>query len=150
MPGDYSNVTPTFKQSYAPQSGQVFGILQQMFEIFETNLAAAQKEEMAAQKAYEEPKASLEAEIAAAQELKDKKEGELADTDELNAAAKLDLENTKAKLDADAKYLMVLKEKCSLTDQEWEQRTKVRRRGGYRLRVLSTRGASPTWLRRVQ
>ena len=81
---------------------------------------------MAAQKAYEEPKASLEAEIAAAQELKDKKEGELADTDEQNAAAKLDLEETKAKLDAEAKYLMVLKEKCSLTDQEWEQRTKTR------------------------
>ena len=128
MPGDYSDDTPTFKQSYAPQLGQVFGILQQMFEIFETNLAAAQKEEMAAQKAYEEPKASLEAEIAAAQELKDKKEGELADTDEQNAAAKLDLENTKAKLDADAKCLKVLKEKCSLTDQEWEQRTKTRRR----------------------
>ena len=48
MPRDYSDATPTFKQSYAPQSGQVFGILQQMFEIFETRLAAAQKEEMAA------------------------------------------------------------------------------------------------------
>merc|ERR1719156_483091 len=30
---------PTFKQSYAPQSGEIFGILKQMKETFETNLA---------------------------------------------------------------------------------------------------------------
>merc|ERR1719181_986847 len=125
-PADYFDAAPTFKQSYAPQSGQIFGILQQMLETFETNLAAAQKEEQAAQKAYEELKASLEAEIAAAQELKDKKEAELADTDEKNAAAKVELEDTKAKLSADAKYLMMLKEKCSLTDKEWEERQKTR------------------------
>merc|ERR1719389_580615 len=77
-PGDYFDATPTFKQSYAPQSGQIFGVLQQMLETFETNLAAAQKEEKEAQQAYEELKASLEAQIAAAQELKDKKEAELA------------------------------------------------------------------------
>merc|ERR1719181_1844834 len=118
-PADYFDAAPTFKQSYAPQSGQIFGILQQMLETFETNLSGAQKAEMAAQKAYEELKASLEAEIAAAQELKEKKEAELADTDEKNAAAKVDLEDTKAKLSADAKYLMMLKEKCSLTDKEW-------------------------------
>jgi len=125
-PGDYFDATPTFKQSYAPQSGQIFGVLQQMLETFETNLAAAQKEEKEAQQAYEELKASLEAQIAAAQELKDKKEAELVDTDEKNAAAKVDLEDTKAKLAADAKYLMMLKEKCSLTDKEWEERQKTR------------------------
>merc|ERR1719284_2306291 len=125
-PADYFDAAPTFKQTYAPRSGQIFGILQQMLETFESNLAAAQKEEQAAQKAYEELKASLEAEIAAAQELKEKKEAELADTDEKNAAAKVDLEDTKAKLSADAKYLMMLKEKCSLTDKEWEERQKTR------------------------
>merc|ERR1719169_95076 len=125
-PGDYFDAAPTFKQSYAPQSGQIFGVLQQMLETFETNLAAAQKEEKEAQKTYEELKASLEAQIAAAQELKDKKEAELADTDEKNAAAKVELEDTKAKLAADAKYLMMLKEKCALTDKEWEERQKTR------------------------
>jgi hypothetical protein len=125
-PTDYFDATPTFKQSYAPQSGQIFGVLQQMLETFESNLAAAQKEEMAAQKAYEELKAGLESQIAAAQDLKDKKEGELVDTDEKNAAAKADLEDTQAKLSADEKYLMNLKEKCSLTDKEWEERQKTR------------------------
>ena len=28
-PGDYFDADPTFKQSYAPQSGQIFGILKQ-------------------------------------------------------------------------------------------------------------------------
>ena len=50
-PGDYFDAEPTFKQSYAPQSGQIFGILKQMKETFETNLSNSQKEEMEAQKA---------------------------------------------------------------------------------------------------
>ena len=31
-PGDYFDAEPTFKQSYAPQSGAIFGILKQMKE----------------------------------------------------------------------------------------------------------------------
>merc|ERR1711874_714210 len=55
-PEDYFDASPTFKQSYAPQSGEIFGILRQMKETFESNLSASQKEEMASQKAYEELK----------------------------------------------------------------------------------------------
>merc|ERR1719502_2162865 len=59
------NLAPDTRQSYAPQSGQIFGILTQMKETFETNLATAQKEELASQKAYEELKAAKEEEIKA-------------------------------------------------------------------------------------
>merc|ERR1719410_1401150 len=59
-PQDYFDASPTFKQSYAPQSGEIFGILKQMKESFETNLSDSQKEEMANQKAYEELKAAKE------------------------------------------------------------------------------------------
>merc|ERR1719174_2732973 len=93
---------------------------------FESNLSGAQKAEMAAQKAYEEVKASLEAEIAAATDLRDKKVQELAKTDEDLAAAKIDLDDTRGKLSADEQFLMMLKEKCQLTDQEWEARQKTR------------------------
>merc|ERR1719215_246763 len=34
-PQDYFDAEPTFKQSYAPQSGEIFGILTQMKETFE-------------------------------------------------------------------------------------------------------------------
>jgi len=117
---------PTFKQSYAPQSGEIFGILKQMQETFESNLSASQKEEAESQKAYEELKAAKEEEIAAGQEQIDSKTAELADTDEKNAQAKQDVIDTKASLSADEEFLMMLKEKCSMTDSEWEKRSKTR------------------------
>merc|ERR1712032_1131173 len=95
-PEDYFDASPTFKQSYAPQSGEIFGILRQMKETFESNLSDSQKEEMANQKAYTDLKAAKEAEIAAGQSQIDTKTQELADTDQKNAQAKEDINDTKA------------------------------------------------------
>merc|ERR1712232_1301850 len=125
-PGDYFDAAPTFKQSYAPQSGEIFGILRQMKETFESNLSQSQKEEMANQKAYEDLKAAKEAEIAAGQAQIDTKTQELADTDEKLAQAKEDIEDTRNSLAADEQFLMMLKEKCQMTDKEWEERQKTR------------------------
>merc|ERR1719261_1308679 len=125
-PEDFFDAEPTFKQSYAPQSGEIFGILKQMKETFETNLAAAQKEEAESQKAYEELKAAKEEEIAAGQAQLDAKTQELADTDEKNAQAKEDIKDTRESLAADEEFLAMLKEKCQMTDQEWEERQKTR------------------------
>merc|ERR1719316_1423526 len=125
-PEDYFDAEPTFKQSYAPASGQIFGILKQMKETFENNLSDSQKEELASQKAYESLKAAKEDEIAAGQEQIDTKTQELASTDEKLAQAKQDLEDTRANLSADEEFLMMLKEKCSMTDAEWEERQKTR------------------------
>jgi len=125
-PQDYFDATPTFKQSYAPQSGQIFGILKQMKETFESNLSASQKEEMANQKSYEDVKAAKEEEIAAGQAQIDTKTQELADTDEKLAQSKQDIEDTRNSLSADEQFLMMLKEKCQMTDQEWEERQKTR------------------------
>merc|ERR1719464_825803 len=125
-PQDYFDAKPTFKQSYAPQSGEIFGILTQMLETFQANLSQSQKEEMANQKAYEDLKAAKEDEIKAGQAQIDKKTAELADTDEKNAQAKEDIEDTKKSLSADEEFLMMLKEKCSMTDKEGEERQKTR------------------------
>merc|ERR1712032_1743378 len=108
-PEDYFDASPTFKQSYAPQSGEIFGILRQMKETFEANLSDAQKEEMAAGQAQIDTKTQ-----------------ELADTDEKLAQAKEDIEDTRNSLAADEKFLMMLKEKCQMTDKEWEERQKTR------------------------
>jgi hypothetical protein len=112
--------------SYEPKSGAIFGILEQMKETFETNLAASQKEEEQNQRAYEELKAAKEAEIAAGKQQVDTKTQELASTDEKNAQAKEDLEDTRNTLSADEEFLLMLKEKCSVTDEEWEERQKTR------------------------
>eukprot|EP00403_Amphidinium_massartii_P034326 CAMPEP_0178432880 /NCGR_PEP_ID=MMETSP0689_2-20121128/32619_1 /TAXON_ID=160604 /ORGANISM="Amphidinium massartii, Strain CS-259" /LENGTH=688 /DNA_ID=CAMNT_0020054893 /DNA_START=63 /DNA_END=2129 /DNA_ORIENTATION=+ len=125
-PEDYFDASPTFKQSYAPQSGEIFGILRQMKDTFESNLSDAQKEELANQKAYDELKAAKEAEIAAGTAQINTKTQELANTELKNAQAKQDIEDTRNSLSADEQFLMMLKEKCSMTDKEWEERQKTR------------------------
>jgi len=112
--------------SYAPQSGEIFGILKQMKETFEENLSTSQKEEMTNQKAYEELKAAKTEEIKAGQDQIDAKTDELATTDEKLAESKEDLEDTKNSLSADEEFLVMLKGKCSSTDAEWEERQKTR------------------------
>ena len=71
-------------------------------------------------------KTHQEDEIAAGQAQIDSKTQELADTDEKNAQAKEDVSDTKKSLSADEQFLMMLKEKCSMTDSEWEERQKTR------------------------
>merc|ERR1711957_340039 len=75
---------------------------------------------------YEDLKAAKEEEFAAGQAQIDSKTQELADTDEKNAQAKEDIKDTRASLSADEEFLMMLKEKCQMTDSEWEERQKTR------------------------
>mmetsp|Transcript_91038 Transcript_91038/g.208618 ORF Transcript_91038/g.208618 Transcript_91038/m.208618 type:complete len:685 (+) Transcript_91038:88-2142(+) len=117
---------PAFKQSYAPQSGEVYGILKNMLSTFEANLSQSQKDEMSAQGAYEELKAAKEDEIKEGQSHLENNKEQLASTDEDLANAKEDLEDTRNSLSADQKFLMNLKQKCQQTDQEYEERQKTR------------------------
>merc|ERR1719486_1449252 len=66
-------------QSYAPQSGQIFGILNQMKEDFEVNLSEAQKAEAKAKSEYESLKAAKEDEIATAEKLIIKLDADIAE-----------------------------------------------------------------------
>merc|ERR1719197_2272533 len=97
-----------------------------MKEAFEKDLSQSQKTEMANQKAYDELKAAKVEQIEAGQAQIDKKTQEKAETDERLANSKQDLEDTQESLAADEKFLMMLKEKCSMTDGEWEERQKTR------------------------
>jgi len=126
LQGDFFGQAPAFKQAYAPQSGEIFGILQQMQESFEANLGQATKEDNQRQADYDALKSAKEAEIAAGQEQLEAKKAELAQTGEDNAADKQDLEDTQGSLAADQQFLADLKEKCATTDEEWEQRQKDR------------------------
>merc|ERR1719359_990003 len=126
QPEDYFDAEHTMSQSYAPQSGQIFGILKQLKEDFESNLSSAQKEEIENQETYKELKESKEAEIAAGEEALAVKKQELATADEKLAQSKEDLEDTNNSLNADQKFLMELKLKCQAVDVEWEERQKTR------------------------
>merc|ERR1712048_1328950 len=117
---------PVTDGSYAPQSGQIFGILKQMKETFETNLADSQSNEGGNQKAYDELKAAKTAEITAGQDQIDKKTDELTSTDEKLAESQEDLVDTKKTLAADEQFLAQLKETCAGVDAQWEERQKTR------------------------
>merc|ERR1719487_1890535 len=113
-------------EAEAPQSGAIFGILKQMKESFETNLASSQKEEANAKEEFGSMKSAKTDGITAANELIDSKTTELADTDEKLASSKEDLEDTSATLAADTEFLANLKKKCDNASAEYAARSKVR------------------------
>jgi septal ring factor EnvC (AmiA/AmiB activator) len=123
-------VITSFAQDSAPkyeaQSGEIFGILNQMKETFEANLAQTQEEEKSNAQAYDDLKKAKEAEIAAGQSSIDEKKQLLASTDETLAQSKEDREDTQAGLSSDEKFLLKLKETCKSTDSEWEERQRMR------------------------
>merc|ERR1719478_464470 len=112
--------------SYAPQSGAIFGVLKQMKESFETNLANAGDEEKKSEADFVSMKAAKTEEIKAAQDKVLNKEGEAADADEKNAAAKEDLASTRETLAADTEFLANLKQMCNNLDKEYAERTQTR------------------------
>merc|ERR1719428_638383 len=98
--------------SYTPASGQIFGILNQMKDEFESNLSQLKK--------------AKQAEIAAGKaKLKEKTFG-LADSDDFLATAKEDLAMTREALSADVKFIQDLRLRCQQSDKDWELRSKTR------------------------
>jgi hypothetical protein len=115
-----------FLQSSQPAAGEVFGVLKQMKETFQANLASSQKEESRNQQAYEDLKAAKKEEIDAGQSLLDTKYVELGTNDEKNACAKENLADTQKVLEADTAFLVSVKQQCATLDQQYEERTKSR------------------------
>jgi len=116
---------PGFR-SYAPQSGQIFGILKQMKADFEDDLSAAQKAEAKSVEEYEALKAAKEDEISTAEKEIVQIDSDIADLGEKTVQESKELEKTEAQLAMDKEFLAKLKEKCKMTDEEFEKRTKSR------------------------
>merc|ERR1719146_269141 len=117
---------PAGYKSYNSRSGEIFGILQQMKETFEQDLSKEQKDESAAQQRFEELIAEKKRGIEVARERKNTKVTELSESEIALVNAKHDLKNTRKDLSADQKFLVDMKEKCSASDKEFEQRKKDR------------------------
>jgi hypothetical protein len=113
-------------QSYAPQSGQIFGILGQMKEDFEVNLSEAQKAEAKAKAEYETLKAAKEDEIDTGKKLIVSIDEQIAGLQEKYAEEAKQLEDTEAQLALDVEFLKNLKEKCATMDADYDKRVKDR------------------------
>merc|ERR1719163_1595503 len=112
--------------AYAPASGEIFGILKQMKESFETNLDSSRKDEAESANSYAGLKSAKQMEIKAATEKAFNKEAEAAVALKKNAEAKEGLQNTRKALAADTDFLASLKQKCATMDEDWEARSKTR------------------------
>merc|ERR1719316_947390 len=109
-----------------PASGEIFGMLKQMKESFETNLASARKEEEQGVAEYAQLKEAKTKELGAATDQAENKKIEKADAEEGGAQAAQDLKDTTAQLKADEEFLADMTPKCDAADKEYEARVKVR------------------------
>merc|ERR1719428_2161921 len=110
----------------SPQGGEIMGILKQMKTEFESNLADMQKDEKTSVAEFGELKSAKTSEISAGEEMAKEKTALLAKTKVQLGEAKEDLEDTTAAMEADQAFLVDLKERCSVSDKEWEERSKTR------------------------
>jgi predicted nuclease with TOPRIM domain len=108
------------------KTAEIFAILKQMKETFETNLSAEQKEEMAAQSEFNQLKSSKTREIKAGKAQQLDKTSLLAETDEAMATAKHDLIETENALTADQKFLIDMEKRCEAGDADYVERRQMR------------------------
>jgi hypothetical protein len=112
--------------SYNSQSGEIFGMLQQMKETMETDSVKSKKEEEEAAAAYVQLQEAKNAEIKAAKGKIFSKTEEAANAAKTVANNDMDLENNENCLAADTEFLANLKKTCANVDAQFEARTKTR------------------------
>merc|ERR1719197_2386775 len=110
----------------SPQGGEIMGILKQMKTEMESNLADMQGDESKAVTEFAGLKEAKTSEIAAGEEMAKEKTALLGKTKVQLAEAKEDLEDTTGAMEADQAFLVDLKERCTVSDKEWEERSKTR------------------------
>jgi len=111
---------------YAPQSGQITGILNQMGDTMAADLASATATEEAAIEMYDELMASKKEEVEALTASIENKLKQIGETGIEVVEMKEDLDDTENALAADKKFLAELENGCGTKTKEWEERSKTR------------------------
>merc|ERR1719313_2157201 len=125
---DRSNLLAFFQDGgdYAPQSGQIVGIMKQMKDEMEATLATTKEDEAKAVETFQSLKTSKEGEIEAAKEAietKTKRSGELA---VIIVESQDGLDDQQTELADTEKFINNLDEQCANKQKEWDERQKVR------------------------
>jgi hypothetical protein len=113
-------------QSYAPQSGQIFGILEQLKKDFSDALKASQEEELKSKTEFEQLKAAKLEQIATAQKIIVECDAQIGALKEKHAILLEEYEDTQYQLGLDREFLADLKKKCAVSDEEFARRVKDR------------------------
>jgi len=111
---------------YAPSSGQIVGILKQMLDTMNADLADATAVEEAAIKDFEALVAAKTKQIDALTAMIEDKTQRVGSSGVKVVEMAEDLEDTKEDLAADKKFLAELEKGCSTKEAEWAARCKIR------------------------
>merc|ERR1719456_512839 len=113
-------------ENYAPQSGQIVGILKQMTDTMNKDLAEATGTENMAIKAFNELMAAKEKEVAALTKAIEEKMVRLGDLQVEIVEMKEDLDDTGKALLEDKKFLANMEKDCAIKGEEHEANMKLR------------------------
>jgi len=111
---------------YAPQSGEITGILKQMKDTMEKSLAEAVAAEEKAIAEYKALMVAKKKEIEALQKQIEEKLKRIGDVGVELVNMMEDLDDTRKSLEEDKKFLADLEKNCATKEAEWAARQKVR------------------------
>jgi len=114
------------QNEYAPASGEIVGILKQLKDEMEKDLAEIIAQEEAAIKAYDELMAAKKSEVETLTKAIEEKLVRVGELGVKIAEMKNDLEDTQETLAEDTKYLADLGKTCAAKTKEWDARCKSR------------------------
>merc|ERR1719346_153170 len=125
---DQEQVAAFLSQSseYAPQSGEILGILKQMGDTMAASLSDATSTEGSAISAYKGLIAAKKKEVAALTATVESKTAQIGELGVSLVQMKEDLSDTQAALLEDKKFLAELETGCATKAAEWEERSKTR------------------------
>jgi len=115
-----------YMPSYNAQSGEIFGVLNQLQDEMKAALSEAQQTEAARAATFAELRSAKTSEIASGEKMAETKEDELAKADMDNAEAKEDLKQTEAELKEAQGFLGNLEKTCSEADANFAERKNAR------------------------
>mmetsp|Transcript_2030 Transcript_2030/g.4665 ORF Transcript_2030/g.4665 Transcript_2030/m.4665 type:complete len:703 (+) Transcript_2030:85-2193(+) len=127
-PGSFAQTAAGSKgvDSYAPASGEIVGILKDMFDTFTSNLETASATEAENLKIFEDLMAAKQKEESDLQSTLDKKEAENAEATTVEADSQQDREDTSAQLETDEVFFDETKKDCRQKADDWATRTRLR------------------------
>jgi len=112
--------------SYAPQSGQITGILKDMGDTMMKSLSEATASEESSIKAFEKLMAAKTKEVEALQASIETKSTQIGESNVALVQMKEDLSDTEEQLLEDKKFIEGLTKSCKTKTAEWEERSKTR------------------------
>merc|ERR1719210_990477 len=125
---DQETITAFLSQSseYAPQSGEIIGILKQMGDTMAANLGSATSDEQAAIKTFEGLVQAKKNEIEALTSTIEAKTKQIGELGVAIVRMQNDLAETQSTLAEDKAFLADLSKSCATKTSEWEARSKTR------------------------